>query len=138
MSCTDGLDCWIPMLMGSAGAQRDLLDSIIQDRPVFVVRIMLEQESHTSSSLVPATISVRYQLDLRSLRDDPHHSDGGPVWDKFLDAIFPAQSLEYLRGESGIRLEGHTTLVNLLRDSVGDLRQLYSYWDPLSLALWRL
>lgn len=78
------------MLMGSAGAQRDLLDSIIQDRPAFVVRIMLEQESHTSSSLVPATISVRYQLDLRSLRDDPHHSDGGPVWDKFLDAIFPA------------------------------------------------
>lgn len=131
MSYTDGVERGIPMVMRSADARRSLLDSIINDNPLFDVRITLELESHTFSSLVPTTISERYPLDLRSLRDDLHHSNGRPGWESLLDAIFTAlENSEKNAGNS--RVNNLNTFEVRLQSDLRSIPPLLIYSGTLS------
>lgn len=71
-------------------AERASLDSIIDDSPLFNVRLKLGTESRTSSSLAPVELLEGCKLDLRSLRDERHHSNTGLSWEKLFDTIITA------------------------------------------------
>lgn len=85
--------------MRRTGAEHILLDIMIEDNPLFDVRIMPGAENYTSSPSAQTKWLERCQLDLRSLRDDMHHSNDRPGWERLLDAISPVP--EHPEGGAG-------------------------------------
>ena len=148
MSCTDESDFRIPDIIRSAEVERNLLDSLIENNPLVDVRILLNIENHLPSSLTTKQRSKRFQLDLRSLRDDLHRRNETSDWEAFLDAIFPTpESSEQIAGNPRInKLKNFEVslnlcmrdILNLLSDSVNDSRQFWPYLDLSSFAPWRL
>lgn len=79
----------ISKLVGRTGAIRALLDDIIEDNPLFDVRIMLMAENNTSSPLAQTDVlkTETCRMDLRNLRNDTRHGIDQEAWERVFDVI---------------------------------------------------
>lgn len=84
-----------------------------------------------SSPFAQPRILENFRLDLRSLRDDTHHSNDRPAWERLFDVICPgpeipaghvndrnANILTSFQVSLGFLNEGYIHLTSLLSDSV--------------------
>ena len=81
----------ISKLVGNTGATRVLLDIIIEDNPLFDVRIMLMAENITLSPSAQTRMLKKetLRMDLQNLRDDTHHGIDREAWKRLFDVIHP-------------------------------------------------